>query len=1278
MKLKKLLFTFTIIFTLILGISCKDKKPKPVEFEPTAISTVLTTYDNKQDVRIQGIVYGVTKNGFYIADSTDAGVFVVMGDSWTPDVEIGDNLQVTGKYSRSETLLQINNVTKVTGISKKNQLPVTALNLTISQINELDHTNKTGSYGKLITLTATIEADSASNLILKDDLGSSIVVHSHSNPEINKYAGKRVIISVITYRYDANVNAWILSFAGKNTDIKEDALSFESIVQMAKDHIESVVPSEIFGALVLPRNHPIFKNITYSWSVETNEYVSLEGSNVVIVFDEIDHTVKFTVTISDGTNHLDVEYNITSKAIVEQSLSNLLANIPLVNMSTVRTSGIVVAISRNQSLSLRSLVIQDPTTKETLVVDFSNRDDGFISNTSELFRSVKMGDLVKITGQFDNENRQSIENVSGLEIISSDNPVVHDIENAYELSNKENYENFGTNYRDYTGKLVKIINPFLNYSTSSTPTDTNWVRIGYDGTSGNNGFGVPGDTHVFAFLIAAQNEALGDSSWHTNYDIPFINAASGAKQYSVTYYVYLIYYEGSSYMQFIIPNNDCIEVVGMEKINLDLAKNVPSYVDPSVTSALELPETHQNAGQITWQSSNEAVVSSAGIIGIVEKSTNVTLTASYTFDGSLQEVTFNLTVLPVEAETATSVLMYEEPIYVKLRGVVVSFVSDGNTVDSRNGVLVLDKDTGATVIVTNLNAIGGTIGNYVDNNGKTIKIGDEIILTGRYALDAPAIGSGPVQTGRNSVELSATSLLLVEVEDVQFDYHLENAVVINNHQELIEFTQNVQYGTILKIVGTTENPIYIGGSASKLPFNLKIFYTADGMPANTVDAAKYDGTIYSLKSDVVGYTYGASWYTNIFGIPGAFVGPNASNSGVAITGEIYVAVCYRTSTYFQMCAIAMNEWIVNRDGSLDDVRTFLDSAIPSAIVDGEQDFVLPIKTIYTEGTIIWTSSNPELFNIETMTAVASLTDMTITLQATFVFQNEEQVLTFELTILGLGEPELLQISTLIASANDGTVQKTEGVLVSYHSDGNTSGELRGIILKDLTTSELLLVDGMQKFTPVDVTFTHGEYYASDGSRLEIGDRIEIMGTFSINGTRKSILVDDSSYITIVSKNSPIMFGEPVVTVSNDLEMASFAANLQVGVLVKFVGTEDNPFCFGGSSTTPSSINYKFFYNAAALINDDVKYLVSHGTVIDKLLTFSFKGQVNVPTLGENWWDTYFGLPAGFVGPKDPYLPYTYSGTIYAVVSAVTSTYVQMSFINISEIMVTQLQSGAPV
>ena len=104
--------------------SCK-KDPKPEPFTPTAIATVLQEATNNQDVKVEGVVYGVIKNGFYIADSELGRVFVVMGSSWTPNVEVGDKVNSKRNSAILQTSLKSKTLKKLKSQAKAipSQLP---------------------------------------------------------------------------------------------------------------------------------------------------------------------------------------------------------------------------------------------------------------------------------------------------------------------------------------------------------------------------------------------------------------------------------------------------------------------------------------------------------------------------------------------------------------------------------------------------------------------------------------------------------------------------------------------------------------------------------------------------------------------------------------------------------------------------------------------------------------------------------------------------------------------------------------------------------------------------------------------------------------------------------------------------------------------------------------------------------------------------------------------------------------------------------------------------
>ncbi|HKM29633.1 MAG TPA: immunoglobulin-like domain-containing protein, partial [Bacilli bacterium] len=590
-----------------------------------------------------------------------------------------------------------------------------------------------------------------------------------------------------------------------------------------------------------------------------------------------------------------VNYVITSKAIVERSVAELFTDKPQVEMSVVIVRGIVVGIARNQSESLRSFIIKDKIGLQTITVDFGKSEDGFIVNTSEEYKAIECGDEILVTGKFRIASRTTVMDVTSLQVASKDNPYAHDYQNALVLDGPEGYLDFANNYDTYANKLVKFVNPFMNYSTSSTPASTNWVRLGYNANIGDAGHGEGTNIHYFAFLIAAQNETLGGDTWHTMYNIPFYNA--GAQQFGVTIYAYALYVS-DTYMAFVIPDWDCYQVSGVDAIGIALSKALPVTIE---SGTVDLIRTHELVeGDITWSSSHENIINSqTGKVTETNESKEITLTASFKYQGVDYVREYKVTVLKAEAMSITDLLASgTDSQAVKVSGVIAGYVSDGNTVVTRLGVLILDNATGKTVMVNGISSLGGVYGAYTDSAGNPLAIGDEILVLGTYYLNTPAIGTGPEQTGRMYIEVTAdnTVTLLGKAASINF----QNALVVSNNAEMQALADNLVYGTLIKLVGTEENPLFLGGSSSKLPFNIKLFFNKEAIDNN---GTKYNGKTFSLKSDTNEANAGAEWYNAMLGVPTAFVGPSATVPAIAITGDLYVVLGYTTSTYFQMSIV---------------------------------------------------------------------------------------------------------------------------------------------------------------------------------------------------------------------------------------------------------------------------------------------------------------------------------------------------------------------------------------
>lgn len=1250
--MKRLFLTLVLFLTVLSLANCTD--PKPEEFTPRPIATVLTTGVNNANIKVEGIVYGVISNGFYVADSSEGKIFVIMGSSWTPNVAEGDKVQITGQFSLINNFPQIKNVEKVTVVSSNNSLPLSATNSTVTSVASLSATSKTGSYASYVNLTVTIGKNLAGTYYLSDDDGNSILVYGSSNVSaFENIINSRVTLKAIVHNFVVSENKWQVSFVGKASDIVESPLSFDDIINKALEDVEARVPKEVYGKLSLPKVHSLNSYITYGWAVDENDYLSIDNNgNVTINYDEEDHEITLKLTISDGSESQTVDYPITSKGIVERTVSDLLDNLPSVNMSVVLVSGLVVGIARNQTISLRSYILQDPTTLQTTTVDFANAGD-YILNSSDEFNSVKIGDMIKVRGEYRKSDRPTIMNVLEIEIKSSNNPYQHDLDNAYVLNDEASYLEFGNNYHLYLNTLVKIENPFLNFSTSSTPSDTNWVRLGYDGTSGNLGFGPESTKRFFAFLIAAQNESLGNESWYKMFDIPFV--AGPAVQQEGYFYAYALYVS-ETYLAFLIPDWNSWHFSDQLIIERDLGLTIPAT---SEGETIVLPTTHEKVtGEITWSSSHPEIIDpTTGVIEMVDELIEVTLTATYMQNGQEINLDYKVVVRPSAALTVSEVLANAaDNQMIKVTGIIVGYNADGNNSTARDGIILMDKTTGEMLLINGMAYAypNSSYGTYFDNEGNRLTIGDEVVIVGPYFKDTPKIGTGRDQVGRAHIQLSDKTSVLRVSTDNQLNFNYNDAIVITSDEELQTLADNLAYGKLIKLVGTAEKPLYIGGSSSSFPFNIKLFYKNATVNAGT----QYNGLIFSLKTDINVPNAGDNWWEEVFDVYSPFIGPNATTPAIPCVGEVYVVLSALTSTYYQMCFVDIDSTNVLRILTSDELAKILVIKVPSSVEPGEMSFELPTTSKYVNGLITWTSDNP-LIDLEAKVIGSVHENTAVTLTGKYTFKEVEYELHHVITILAPAKPEPLTVSEVLATGVKDSSVEVVGYFSGYQSDGNTTGLLRGIILTDKDNAKTILVDGVET-----VGGAYGAYENHEGTLLAIGDELVIKGIFTTTDDRKSILLSSESTIDVLSSNNTIAWDTAnAIVISTHEELLAFADNPQFGVLIKFVGTAENPFFFGGSSTTAASVNYKFYYNKEATKNDDTKY---NGA------TFSFKKTNNEPNAGKYWWRDQFSLPEAFVGPSASYPSIGKTGVIYAILNCKTSTYYQLSLVNVTNTIVTPL------
>lgn len=871
MKVRNVLILFFLAIFAVALVGCKPtEEPEVID----AIEDVLNTATNNQEVLVEGVVFGVVTGGYYISDSELGKIFVTDATVVAP----GDKVKIKGQFGIVSNMPRIKNATSVEITAQGQTLPTPATG-SVTSIAALSGTAKTGAYGKFVSLIGTIE-ETATGYILKDDDGQFVIISNVTTTSLlAAKVNKRVTINVIAHEYNALDLKWRVSFAGVASDIVDTPISFAVLTEMALDHIEDVVPAEISGALVLPSAHPLLSYLTYTWSVVANDYVSIDNDgNVVVLTDTADHTITFNVTITDGTNETTEDIVVISKGIVQREVADLYENMPQVEGSIVILRGIVVALTRNQSLSIRSAVLQDPVTKDTISVDFAGTGDNQILNTDARYTALALGDEIVVRGTFRIASRQTVHTVTELTVLSSGNAVVHDYENAFVLSDEASYATFSANIDLYTSRLVKFEDPFMNYSTSALPSATNWVRLGYSETTAN---AKHDGVHNFAILIAANNESTGSETWHKMFEIPFITTP--AQQFGGSFYAYVMYIS-DTYLAFVTPDAASWMYTNQVSIEIDLGLTIPASLEEGT---IELPTTHPAiVGNVAWSSSDEALINSTtGVVVGVNANTVVTLTATYTYNDVLYTSEYEVTILKKEALTVAHVVDNGvDGTQVKVKGIVVGFHWNGSsTVNAlSNGIIIKDETGNKLLYVVGLYGLyGSTRAQYLVGE-HTLALGDEIEFNATYSVADTAGFAGRQTLTIQTVEAANMQILR---SGVAYTFDLASAIVLDSDEDLNSTAESLTYGQLYKLEGA---------------FSLRSSATTFGSAINMVpsfantSADDYSRTVtwhtrlqrFSFKFDGNAPHLGDNWWETELNVT------STNFSSTASDGHVYDATSY--------------------------------------------------------------------------------------------------------------------------------------------------------------------------------------------------------------------------------------------------------------------------------------------------------------------------------------------------------------------------------------------------
>jgi len=903
-KLQKIIFIFLIFFTFTFSLtSCKKEESKALSIKDAL------EYKNGKSLEIEGLIYYKTSEGFYLSDNEYYIYCLNPKNIDLSSFNIGDKVNLKGYYSFFDSKSTITNIDSIKVLSSNNEI-ANAYSETILNITKKEKTDKY-FYSNHLELKGTIIKES-NCYYLADEKDNRVQVLN----EIDENIGKTIISNYCVCGYD---NGFTLL---RTTEAFLYTYTLNDLMPLIEIELNDN-PKNVYDKLSLVKKSSI-EGVSYSYKVD-NELINLEN------FTQVENTIssKLTVTISykDETKELSSDVNFISDSLM--NVSEFKNNLPTTNYSNVRMTGIVIAKLSNSSKTVYSLVIKDKETSDTILLVFRNAKDESGNNllnnigpTDQKFLNVSVGFTITFKARY-NTSSDYMNTLDGVTELTNDGVLKKlsiDYDNAYTITDRNDYQNLSFNYENYFGKLIKLNSPFLSYSASAGVQGSYILPLYTKDSSAIYSSRIAsideetGDVtyKTLSFSVDGNDESYGDSSWRDmfnistkNYDFNKINASI---------YCYVVPSTGSR-IQLVIPSKDYLKIYNenneydatydtITKINNSLDATINHYYYKD--EVINLPKKIMNI-DITYDTGYEYNVVSE------TKAKKVTIKASY----NVNDVTYTKDVIiNIASSTVKQISQIvngnESAVYAK--GVVIGFASEtlSSTETSKReykGLIVKDQYTKECVIVDgleyNLNQI---YPNFTVNN-EEIKVGSVITFKGRYLKEESRV------TLRYDGEISFVKNSLVEYEDEDFITVTDTQSLSKAIYAIDEETREteVMYARLIKLVGTEENPIYFTPTSSNEikssgKMNFRIHYNKK---ATAACDTMFNGYSITIKQDNQAKNTNLvdnTWYESI-GLPKIGTSGEMYPGAMAFTGEMYIVVCYKSSgsdginCFYNSCSI---------------------------------------------------------------------------------------------------------------------------------------------------------------------------------------------------------------------------------------------------------------------------------------------------------------------------------------------------------------------------------------
>lgn len=844
MKKKVLLCLVVILvlsFSLSLFAACKkDENPSGNNNEGTtapSIAEILSDGKTDTEYTVEGVVFGKKNDGFLISDGENA-IFIESNEN----VAAGDKVSVKGTLKLNTEKAPVLGNAQVT-VSANGQTVVSPVKGLLTDVTKLAATRK--NFYKYVEATGFVRYNAETGVYTLESGSSRVIIDTNGrDADFVEHVDGKVTMSFVNIGF---TTSWKVLYLG---DVQKFEVNLAEVKDAIFESVEKQLPEEVYVGIELPVNYADEPDVTFAWSVVTADApitIIDNVANVSEVSEDTTVTIKLTLTAPEAQT-AEKTFDVLVKKATNVAIADIAA---YEGTDVIVFSGTVYAKGYSQTKDRTALMVSDGANHYT-AVDIAKTD----------FFKYTVGDKVKVAGTkavVVDVNTVSADSIVVTEAAPDDFTIDFESLEYTELKTDDasTYTGLVDNYLANTNKLYKITTPFM---VSSGNTSSNFIRFGHD-TNAGNGYvqNIAGGETQKRYFVFSRNTMDDTVFWlQSELDVP--NLADKAVKYEgYTFYAFAMFSSAETW-QFVLPGEFAVATDNAFLANKELTNKMDAYdiVVAKEAGSIDLPKTLKYGGEVTWTQDKDVFDLDTGAYAAVTANTAVTLTATYTVKGATEPTikTFLVTLLPNDPDfvTVSEALADTSGGYLYVEGVVVGLIPSHTGSGSSRGVYVSD-------------------GNKV----APVEFGGELAINGKYSA---AIGETEVRVGtgirfskiktdgQKLVASDKTTCTITGNVDVSGNWlHPDEGSIttINNATEMAAYVNTFDtFGntsqrdySIVKVVATEENPIYIG--ARKAYFMMFSYLSADTLTRTSNDAFAYIAGDNSTKSWIGSHT-GAARY----------------------------------------------------------------------------------------------------------------------------------------------------------------------------------------------------------------------------------------------------------------------------------------------------------------------------------------------------------------------------------------------------------------------------------